>query len=640
MRLNQDPLDILTQYWGYTSFRAPQEEIIRSALKGKDSLALLPTGGGKSICFQVPGLVMGGLTLVISPLIALMKDQVENLNRKGIPATYINSSLAFHQIDYKLDQAVKGTYRFLYLAPERLQNDLFQTRLRQMPVSLLAVDEAHCISQWGYDFRPSYLHIHQIREIFPDLPIMALTASATDKVQEDIAQKLELKAPEVFRKSFKRDNLRYFVLQEENVEGKIVEIAQRVKGSGIIYARTRKRTTHLAKILQGHGISAGFYHGGMTYSERDEVQQEWISGKLRVIVATNAFGMGIDKGNVRFVLHYNLPSDLESYYQEAGRGGRDGDTSLSIAFNNPIDIHELRRWCRDKYPTWDQVQEHFDGICTHLRLPVNVVVHTATEVDISEMAQAMETRPLTLYRTLNLLHREGILHFHEGKDDFGYLRITATPESVLQYKTQHPASERLINFLLRTLGGTVYTEEQKFLPNDWARMLNYDKAELLALLKRLEAHHLISFIPPKGNPTLQVLGMRRKLRKDEVNWEKYTFLKAQMEFRLQEMLSYVQQSTQCRSLFIQHYFGESDHSPCGKCDVCIGRNKTKVSDNEFQTIQKALVQYIHLHPQISYRSILMEVQVGSPPQREKVLRYLLDKQVIQIASNGNLSMTK
>lgn len=637
---NNTPLDTLSKYWGYERFRAPQEEIIQSALLGIDSLALLPTGGGKSICFQVPGLCQGGLTLVISPLVALMKDQVSRLNEKGIAATYINSSLAFHEIDRKLDLACEGTYRFLYLAPERIQNEVFQARLRRMPVQLLAVDEAHCISQWGYDFRPAYLEIHKIREVFPHIPIMALTASATVKVQKDIVEKLKLQSPEIFKKSFKRANLRYFVLKEENVTEKILEICTRVQGSGIVYARTRKRTEGLAKLLESKGLSAGFYHGGMSYSQRDEAQGKWIQQGFRIMVATNAFGMGIDKGDVRFVIHANLPTDIESYYQEAGRGGRDGQTALAIAFNNPIDLQEVKRWSEEKYPPWEQVQTHFEGICSYLKMHPSDKVSPVIEIDVAEVAHTLEIRPLKLYRSLQILNQEGVVNFQEGKDDFAYLQVTATPQTVLQYKAEHPDTERLIDYLLRTLGGTIYTQEQRFLPRSWARRLNMEEEELLHKLNRLHQHFLISYIPPKGMPSIQVLGPMRTLRKEEVNWDKYRFLRKQVMARFQEMESYIHQTDLCRSLFIQQYFGEKDHQPCGKCDVCIGRNKTQVSDKEFNRIQTALVRYLHRYPGTLYKEILHAVQAGSPAQKEKVLRYLLDKQVIQIAENGSLFLPK
>ncbi|MCL4165351.1 UNVERIFIED_CONTAM: hypothetical protein GTU68_020087, partial [Idotea baltica] len=331
------PFEILKKHWGYDAFRPLQEEIIQSVIEERDTLALLPTGGGKSICFQVPGLYFKGLTIVISPLIALMKDQVERLNQLGIAATYVNSSMPFYQVDTKLQGAMDGDYKFLYLAPERLQSEMFKLRLPKMDVSLLVVDEAHCISQWGYDFRPSYLQIAELREAKPDVPIIAVTASATDEVRADILEKLEMREPAVFTKSFRRDNLRYFVLEEENVTQRTIDIVKRTQGTGIIYARTRRTTEHLSNYLIGQGISAAAYHGGLKTSERSKIQQSWLDDKTRIIVATNAFGMGIDKPNVRFVVHYHLPFDLESYYQEAGRGGRDGKTALAIAFRSPVD---------------------------------------------------------------------------------------------------------------------------------------------------------------------------------------------------------------------------------------------------------------------------------------------------------------
>jgi ATP-dependent DNA helicase RecQ len=321
------PRDILKEFWGYEAFRPLQEDIIDSVLQGNDTLALLPTGGGKSICFQVPGMALPGLTIVVSPLIALMRDQVEHLNSRHIPATYINSSVSFRNIDRKLQNAMDGRYKFLYVAPERLKSDMFQARLPQMNVSLLAVDEAHCISQWGYDFRPAYLEIHALREHFPEVPVIALTATAPPRVKDDIVDKLQLKEPRIFRKSFRRDNLSYRVISSERVPDRILQFLRNTPGSGIIYARTRKRTKALADLLKRNDISAAAYHGGMSTTDRNRVQQQWISNEVRVITATNAFGMGIDKPDVRFVLHYNLPSDLESYYQEAGRGGRDGKGS-------------------------------------------------------------------------------------------------------------------------------------------------------------------------------------------------------------------------------------------------------------------------------------------------------------------------
>ena len=630
--------EILNRYWGYETFRPLQEEIIQEVLAGKDTLALLPTGGGKSICFQVPAMMQEGLTIVISPLIALMKDQVENLNKRGIAATYINSSLGYNQIDQKLQGAMDGTYKFLYLAPERIQSDMFRARLPQMPVKLLVVDEAHCISQWGYDFRPAYLKIASIREVLPKVPIIALTASAPPEVKKDIREKLEMKKPSIFAQSFKRENLRYFVFEEENVAKRILSIAQRTQGTGIIYARTRKLTEALALMLQKEGIAAMAYHGGMKNSERNEVQTAWLEDRIRIMVATNAFGMGIDKPDVRFVVHYNLPFDLESYYQEAGRGGRDGKTALAIVFNNAPDLGEIQRWSDNKYPNWKELKSHYALLCNYFRISREGVSDQAQEFDMRELSKHTEQPALALYNSLKVLHNEGILHLNEDSDDFSYIHFLAQPEDVVIYKQQHPSLAPVIEFMLRMLGGETYSREVRFLLDNWGRQLDLPPLDLHHLLMRLMQHRILIYTPATDKPMIRFLSPRHNLSKQELNWDKYTFLQKQNAQRLDEMKAYVQQTELCRSLFIQQYFGEKDHRPCGKCDVCIGRNKTKVSDKEYQAIQEAILNRLK-SKETTYREVLLEVQEGSPAQREKVLRYLMDKGLIQANSQGYLSLS-
>ncbi|MEO0472913.1 MAG: RecQ family ATP-dependent DNA helicase [Bacteroidota bacterium] len=627
----------MQKYWGYDAFRPMQEDIINSVLAGKDTLALLPTGGGKSICFQVPAMCQQGLTLVISPLIALMKDQVERLNRLGIPAAYVNSSMGYHQIDDRLQKAMDGTYRFLYLAPERIASDMFTQRLPNMPVRLLVVDEAHCISQWGYDFRPAYLKIASIRETCPQVPIIALTASATPEVRQDIEEKLELKAVQRFEKSFRRDNLRYFVFEEENPTERILRICQRTQGTGIIYARTRKLTTKLAAWLQEQGVSAAAYHGGMTNSARAAVQQDWLEDRRRIMVATNAFGMGIDKADVRFVVHYNLPFDLESYYQEAGRGGRDGKTALAIAFNNPPDLAELQRWNAEKYPSWKQLNEHYKLLCNFYNIPNDGKVDQLHEFHMRELVAATKVNALQLYASLKVLSNEGIIALQEDKDDFGYIQVTAQPQDVLRYKAQHPTMADLVDFLLRVMGGQVYSQEVRFLPEVWARSLDLPPLDLYHQLQKLHQHRIIFYQAPLDAPSIRFLKARHTLQKRHLNWDKYSFLKNQNERRMVEMLYYVQQTDVCRSLLIQQYFGEKAHQPCGKCDVCIGRNKTRVSDGEFKSLQKALLAFVGKGGQ-TYRKVLTELPEGTPAQREKVLRYLLDKKVILSDGLGTLTL--
>jgi len=635
-----DPLYILKKYWGYPGFRPMQEDIIRSVLDGKDTLALLPTGGGKSICFQVPGLCLEGTTLVISPLISLMKDQVERLNSLGIPAAFINSAMPYHLIDHKLQQATEGKYRFLYLAPERLKTEMFQLRLERIPVKLLAVDEAHCISQWGYDFRPAYLDIYQLREQLGDIPVLALTASAPPQVQEDIIDKLHLQNAAVFRKSFRRDNLRYFVYWEENVLERMLGMVEKIQGSGIIYARTRKRTESIAHYLQQHGIPAKAYHGGMPYSQRNEIQQKWIDNEYRIIAATNAFGMGIDKSDVRFVIHYNVPPDLESYYQEAGRGGRDGQTALAIAFNNPADLAELRNWSREKYPPFDQVKNHFEGLCKFYRLAKDSQPEELFTLDVAELASFLDSKVLSVYRSLQILSNEHIIQLLEDRDDFGYIQMIARPEDLHIYKSQHPQTADILDFMLRTMGGEVFTQEMRFLPERWARLLYLEEEELLKILNRFKAHSLITFNAPSGQPMIRFHTSYRLLTQEELNWDKYEFLKAQDQQRLQAILSYIQDTKTCRSILIQRYFGEKTDQPCGKCDVCIGRFKQSIDDRLTHDLKNAFMNYIRQHPGVSYKELLIEIRIGTPAQRERVLRYLLDKQIILQSITGTLSLPK
>lgn len=632
-------LQILSQYWGYQAFRPMQEEIIDAVIEGRDTLALLPTGGGKSICFQVPGLMLGGLTLVISPLIALMKDQVERLNRLGIPATYINSSMSYNQIDTKLQGAMDGSFRFLYLAPERIQSEMFRLRLPQMPVKLLVVDEAHCISQWGYDFRPAYLEIATIREALPKLPVIALTASAPPEVKQDIQDKLEMKEPAVFAKSFRRENLRYFVVEEESVAKRILNICKRTKGTGIIYARTRKLTEALALMLQKEEISALAYHGGMKNSKRSDIQQAWLEDECRIIVATNAFGMGIDKADVRFVVHYNLPFDLESYYQEAGRGGRDGKTALAIAFKSEPDLAELQRWSDNKYPTWKELKTHYVLLCNYFRISRESVSEKPREFEMRALSTEIEVPALNLYSSLKVLQNEGILILNEDSDDYGYIFFIAQPQDVIIYKKQHPRFAAVIDYMLRMLGGETYSQEVRFLLEQWGHELNLPPLDLHHLLMRLMQHNLIIYTPSNDKPSISFLSPRHNLTKQELNWEKYTFLQKQHLHRLKEMKAYIQQNTVCRSLLIQQYFGEKAHEPCGKCDVCIGRNKTKVNDDEFSQIQQAIIEKIK-GSTFTYRDLLLSVNTGSPAQREKVLRYLMDKELVQADMLGNLSLRK
>ncbi|MEM7660189.1 MAG: RecQ family ATP-dependent DNA helicase, partial [Bacteroidota bacterium] len=588
-----------------------------------------------SVCFQVPGLVKAGLTIVISPLIALMNDQVERLNRMGIPATYINSTMRRGLIDRKLEGAMKGEYRFLYLAPERIQSDMFRLRLSKMNVQLLAVDEAHCISQWGYDFRPAYLKIKEIREILPKVPVIALTASATPEVQADIQAQLEMREPQIFRKSFRRENLRYFVLQEESPLNRLIDMLHRSKGCTIVYARTRKTTERLAELLNEQQLSAAAYHGGLKSSERSDIQQAWLEDRTRIMVATNAFGMGIDKPDVRLVVHFHLPFDLESYYQEAGRGGRDGKTALAVAFQSEVDIRQLERWNRDKYPTWKQLQTHYQALCQYFQIPKQGRVDTLTEFSMPEVASATKISGLQLYASLKVLQQEGVLHFQEDKDDFAYVQIIAAPSDLMRFQEQHPRFMPLIQFMLRQLGGDVYIQERRLLPELWARRLDLPPIELYDQLERLAQHELILYTPATDKPMIRFFRPYKRLVKRDLNWEKYDFLRKQSDRRLKEMLAYIADTKTCRSVLIQRYFGELALTPCGKCDVCSGRFKEGMNGQEMTDIRQAIFQYVEERA-ATYSEVIHGVKAGSPTQVEKVLRYLMDKEIILVEMGGRL----
>lgn len=631
------PIEVLRQYWGHEAFRPMQEEIITSVLDRKDTLALLPTGGGKSICFQVPGLILPGLTIVVSPLISLMKDQVQRLNKMGIAATAVTSDLNSFELDQKLQGSMDGMYRFLYLSPERIKSELFRLRLPKMPLKLLAVDEAHCISQWGHDFRPAYRDIAEIRDVHPDVPIIALTASATPAVQEDITTQLALRQVNRFAKSFARPNLRYFVMEETRVTERILEIAARVQGTGIVYARTRKATEVISELLKKAGITAAPYHGGLTSSERHHTQEEWQTGRIRVVVATNAFGMGIDKPDVRFVLHFHLPSDLESYYQEAGRGGRDGLTAFAISFLNPADLHTLERWVSQQYPSWEQVSHAYQLLCNEYKITGEAPVQNPRLLDIATLASKTDLKPMSLYRTLQILYREGLIILSDDRDDYGYLMVHLAPEEMYGYKERNPSMARFLDFMLRTLGGEIYGREARFLPYQWQEKLSLQPSEWDQIISKLAHQKVISYKAPRSQPTITFLQPRHTLIRSQLNWNKYVRLQKESERKLKAMLEYARQQSTCRSKIIQEYFGETKVLACGVCDVCIGRYKSKVDQAEFSDIEVSIENALQNSPQ-RFRDLVRKGKKGTPAQREKVIRYLMDKRRILLNDEGLLSL--
>lgn len=617
------PIEILRSYWGYPKFRPLQEEIIQSVIAGNDTLALLPTGGGKSICFQVPGLALGGLTLVISPLIALMQDQVRSLNEHGIAATFVNSSLSHREIDDKLQMAMDGKFRFLYLAPERLGTEIFKARLSRMDVRLIAVDEAHCISQWGYDFRPSYLRIHELRERLPNVPVVGLTATATPEVVEDIKGHLGMPDGMVFRKSFRRENLNYRVIPTEDVHGRIVRYIQRHPGAaGIVYARTRKRTVALASLLQREGVEAQAYHGGMSPIERAKAQAAWLNNECPVMVATNAFGMGIDKPDVRFVLHLNLPADLESYYQEAGRAGRDGQPAEAIAFSNEEDLAELEAWVKEKYPSWKQLTTHYQVLCNHYGIPNTKAPDQTFALDLKAIATTFQVNPIRFYNSVRLLDREGQISLNEQPDDYGRVKMRVGPRDIMTYKNRYPEQAWLMDLLLRQLGGELYSENMRFLPAVLTRVAGIRDEELEEALLALKQRGIINYRAPMSHPGIRFIRPRHSLDKHEMGWDKYQFLTRQAWQRFEQMQDYIQTpATACRSRFLESYFGEETTVDCGKCDYCRGKNTSAAGEKAaWEQVRELL-----LAREMPYWDLVNALSVGTESERRDLIRHLLDK---------------
>ena len=578
MRIIRKPMEkklyaTLKKYWGYDSFRPKQCDIIQSILAGQDTLALMPTGGGKSLTYQVPTLLSEGLCIVVTPLIALMKDQVDTLRRKGISAVAIHAGMGSRQITNVLDNCAYGDVKFLYVAPERLASDTFRMRLVDMQVSLIAVDEAHCISQWGYDFRPSYLRIAEIRRLHPEAPILALTASATDRVAQDIMAKLEFERPNIIRTSFARPNLTYVVRHVEDKAEHLLRIVTSVEGQGIVYVRTREATEQVAKILQNEGLSATFYHGGMPNEERSIRQDEWVSGKVRIMVATNAFGMGIDKADVRFVVHYSMCDSLESYYQEAGRAGRDGKRSYAVLLVTPEDSPSIRRRFERSFPKIEFIKSVYEKVCNQLQVAIGDGKHCAHLFNIHDLCMNERLYPLDVASALELLQQNGYLTYTDQVDTPSRVRITTTPEQL--YKTLLPHNEdAVLQVIMRQYPG-VFTQIQSIDETEIATISHLRLEEVTEALKQLRRMHIVSYNISARSPMIYFDEERLPTADIYIAPETYTRRKELMHERFEQMLHYAEQQNECRSLFISQYFGDKHDKPCGVCDICLARRKAQ-----------------------------------------------------------------
>ena len=634
MQGKEDIYFYLKKYWGYDTFRPLQEDIILSALNNTDTLALLPTGGGKSLCFQLPGLARGGTCLVISPLIALMNDQVNNLKNKGISAVAITSAMNFKEIEVALNNAALGHVQFLYVSPERIENETFRQQLSYLPINLIAVDEAHCVSQWGYDFRPSYLKIAELRTYFPSINIIALTASATKDVVDDIQEKLHFKNQNVYRQSFVRKNIRYVVQLEENKFERLLKIIHNIGGSGIVYVRNRKKTEEISKWLVQQKISSGFYHAGLKPAERDVQQQKWIDNHIQVIVATNAFGMGIDKPDVRFVVHVDLPDSLEAYFQEAGRAGRDEKTAYATILCNETDFDSLTEFYVKNTPTEEEIKQCYQAIFNFYQIAVETGQGLTTSFDIEEIARNYNLKVLTLYNAIKCLEKEGYLTYLDSNFEPAKVMLKMHKNDLYSFQVKFPKYDPLIKVLLRSYGG-LFEEYVPIKEKDIAYRSKISDAELLNQLDILNQQGVLSYLPQTTLPKLIFLQNRINLKFENIKLVHYPILKQKTLYKINTVINYVREEDICRSRLLLAYFNETEFSDCMYCDVCIKKHKAHLDSHaEIITLIKKELEINALT--IDDLAIKLK-QVNSKKITEAV-NLMIDDDILSIDADKKLSL--
>ena len=635
-RMNASPLEILQTYWHYKSFRPQQEEIINAVLEGKDTLALLPTGGGKSVCYQVPALMKDGLCLVISPLIALMKDQVENLNKKNIPALAIHSGLSFNEVKKTLNNALYGKFKFLYVSPERLETNLFKAYLNELNINLIAVDEAHCISQWGYDFRPPYLRIANLRNDLPDVPILAVTASATPFVQKDIVEKLKFTNANIFRQSFEKPNLSYSVFKVDSKINKVIEILKSVQGSSIVYCKSRRITKQVAQLISLQHISADFYHAGLSQEERNKKQEAWINNQTRVIVCTNAFGMGIDKPDVRTVIHYDVPDCMEYYYQEAGRAGRDGKRAYAVLLYNDEDVETLESLSDIRFPVAYDIKKIYQSIADFLQIPVGIGEGNYYDFDISEFVKNFKLDIHLVMNVLKVLEQEGHLTFNENIFLPAQANFILPREILIDFEKTHPQLEPLMKCLLRTYEGIsdgLVTIHEK----EISKLIKLPVEEVKKQLHHLQALHIIEYRPQKETPQINFLTNRAPAQFLHINHQNYLHRKQQYELRTEVILKYLKSNKECRSRYISHYFGDMKVKDCGICDVCLQSKNITLTEKEFAAIATRICTHI-THDGIAVKELLLRLNGIKKDKAWKVIEFLQSEKKIEINDYGWVKM--
>jgi ATP-dependent DNA helicase RecQ len=625
---------VLTRYWGFTTFKPLQEEIISSLAAGKDTLGLMPTGGGKSITFQVPGLVNDGICLVITPLIALMKDQVNRLNSLEIKSMAIHSGLTREEIEISLENCIYGDYKFLYVSPERIGTQLFRAKVSRMNISLVAIDEAHCISQWGYDFRPSYLKIAELRQYVPEkVPFLALTASATPQVIEEIMSRLAFRQRNVLRTSFERKNIYYLVRKVEDKATYLLNTIRKVAGSGIIYVRSRKKSKEIAELLAGNGISADFYHAGLPQELRDKKQNSWSSGETRVIVSTNAFGMGIDKADVRFVIHWDIPDSIESYFQESGRAGRDGLPAYAVLLFSEADKSRLTDTVRHKFPPTERIKDIYEALCNYLQVPVGAGKESVHDFNMADFVTKYRLPVNETYNSLVFLQREGYLEFTEEINNPSRVHFIVGRDDLYKFQVANASYDSFVKLLLRSYTG-MFSE---FIPINeelLAKKSALSRDTVYQYLIRLANQNIIRYIPGKKSPLVIFSEERLDRKALFISPENWLYVKEKYEIRLNMMLEYAESNNRCRSVVLLDYFGE-ESDRCGTCDVCRERNELELSKYEFDLILEEIKLLLANENPVMEDLVR---RIGYPEDKViKVVRWLLDHNKISKDENLNLA---
>lgn len=629
--------EILKQYWGYDSFRDLQEEIITSIGEGKDTLGLMPTGGGKSITFQVPALAQEGICIVITPLIALMKDQVQNLRKREIKALAIYSGMTRQEILTALENCIFGNYKFLYISPERLDTEIFRTKLRSMKVSMITVDESHCISQWGYDFRPAYLKIAEIRELLPEVPVLALTATATPEVVTDIQARLKFREGNVFRMSFERKNLAYIVRKTDNKTKELLYILQRISGSAIIYVRNRRRTKEITELLMNEGITADFYHAGLDNAVKDLRQKRWQSGEVRVMVATNAFGMGIDKPDVRIVLHLDLPDSPEAYFQEAGRAGRDGEKAYAVILYSKSDKTTLHKRVVDTFPDKEYILNVYEHLQYYYQMAMGDGFQCIREFNLEEFCRKFKYFPVPVDSALKILTQAGYLEYTDEQDNSSRILFTIRRDELYKLREMGKEAEALIQSILRSYTG-VFTDYAYISEESLAVRTGLTRQQIYNILVTLTKRRIVDYIPRKKTPYIIYTRERLELRFLHIPPSVYEERKARYEARIKAMEEYVTTENICRSRMLLRYFGEKNEHNCGQCDVCLSKRATNdLSEESYEEVKRQILDLLSHSP-------LTPAETADQIKAEKedigqVIRYLLDEGELKM-QDGMLHISK